>query len=178
MEHKFYLILQPLYYTLKRLGDTEKVISWKCKGLSTEKLATPTTTDNTHSPSIKWYKNSNFCLIFKGSCLKPKNATFTSSDIINYFVVYELDTWSRDLNSYFTLKGCLFGGVKLAKNADLDKYIYSGYGSRFDSRSEFLLSDCSVGKNVIIFGIDISSSVHSDNKKKDISILGNGPTQE
>ena len=25
---QFYLILQPLYYTLKRLGDTEKILSW------------------------------------------------------------------------------------------------------------------------------------------------------
>ena len=33
------------------------------------------------------------------------------------------------------------------------------------------------GKNVIIFGADMSSSVHVDNKKKDILILGEGPTQ-
>ena len=34
------------------------------------------------------------------------------------------------------------------------------------------------GKNVIIFEADMSSSVHVDNKKKDILILGEGPTQE
>ena len=33
------------------------------------------------------------------------------------------------------------------------------------------------GRDVIIFGVDISSSAHADNKKKDISILGKGPTQ-
>ena len=43
--------------------------------------------------------------------------------------------------SDFTLKYCLFGGVKLAKNADPDKYIYSGYGIGFDFRSEFSLPD-------------------------------------
>ena len=32
------------------------------------------------------------------------------------------------------------------------------------------------GQNVIIFGVDMSSSVHVDNKKKDILILGKGPT--
>ena len=32
-------------------------------------------------------------------------------------------------------------------------------------------------RNVIIFGVDISSSPHTDNKKKYISILGKGPTQ-
>ena len=62
-----------LYYTLKRLGDTEKVVSPISKGLSTEKLTTPSTTDNSLSPSFKWYGNSNFCLIFKGSCSKQRN---------------------------------------------------------------------------------------------------------
>ena len=47
----------------------------------------------------------------------------------------------------------------------------------FDSRSEFLFTDGSFGKNVIIFGADMSSSVHIDNKNKDILIIGEGPTQ-
>ena len=34
-----------------------------------------------------------------------------------------------------------------------------------------------MGKNVIIFGADMSSSVHTDNKGKDILILSEGPTQ-
>ena len=32
-------------------------------------------------------------------------------------------------------------------------------------------------RNVIIFGVDISSSLHIDNKKKDILILGIDPMQ-
>ena len=32
------------------------------------------------------------------------------------------------------------------------------------------------GRNVIIFGVDMNSSAHVDNKKKDILILGEGPT--
>ena len=35
-----------------------------------------------------------------------------------------------------------------------------------------------MSKNVIIFGVDMSSSVHIDNKKKDILILGFGSAQE
>ena len=34
-----------------------------------------------------------------------------------------------------------------------------------------------IGKNVIIFGVDMSSSSKIDNRKKDILILGKGPTQ-
>ena len=48
---------------------------------------------------------------------------------------------------------------------------------RFYSRSDFLFTVGSYGKNVIIFGIDMNSSVDIDNKGKDILILGEGPTQ-
>ena len=75
------------------------------------------------------------------------------------------------------MKDCLFGSVKLTKNADPDKYKYSGYGIGFDSRSEFSLSDGSIGKNVIIIGVDMSSSVHINNKEKDFLVLDTGPTQ-
>ena len=47
----------------------------------------------------------------------------------------------------------------------------------FDSRSEFLFTDGSMGKNVIIFGADMSSSVHIDNKNKDILNIVERPTQ-
>ena len=58
--------------------------------------------------------------------LKTKSATFTPPNIIIFFIIYELDTLSWDLNFGFTLKDCLFGGVKLATNADPDKHLYSG----------------------------------------------------
>ena len=77
----------------------------------------------------------------------------------------------------FCIKKFLFGSVKRTKNADPGKYNYSGYGIGFDSRSEFLFTDGSMGKNVIIFGTDMNSSVDIDNKGKDILILGEGPTQ-
>ena len=32
-------------------------------------------------------------------------------------------------------------------------------------------------RNVIIFGVDVGSSTKIDNRKKDILILGKGPTQ-
>ena len=43
--------------------------------------------------------------------------------------------------------------------------------------SQFSLTDGGVGKNVIIFGVGMSSSVDFDNMGKDILILGKGPTQ-
>ena len=70
----------------KTLGESEKVVSRNSKCLSAEKLTIPTTTDNSLSTSIRWYRDSNFCLVFKGSCLKQKNATFTPPNIINFLL--------------------------------------------------------------------------------------------
>ena len=70
----------------------------------------------------------------------------------------------------------MFGSARLIKNADLNKNKYSGYGIGFNLRSEFLLLDDSMGKNIIIFRVDMNSLVHIDNKDKNILILGEGPT--
>ena len=65
----------------------------------------------------------------------------------------------------------------MTKNADIDKYGYSGYGIGFDRRSSFSFPGGGFGQNVLIFEVDTSSSVHIDNKKKDILVLGKRPTQ-
>ena len=65
----------------------------------------------------------------------------------------------------------------MTKNADIDKYGYSGYGTGFDRRSSFSFPGGGFGQNIIIFGVDMSFSAHIDNKKKDILVLGKGPTQ-
>ena len=67
-----------------------------------------------------------------------ENKTFPPLNKVNLFIVYKLGTLSQDLNFDFSLKDCLFGTVELAKNADPDRYSYSGYGVRFDSPSRFL----------------------------------------
>ena len=113
---------------------------------------------------------------FNGHCL-IKNKISIPKKVINLYISYTLGPQLRNLNTYFTLGNCLFGSVKLTKNADLGKYKQSGYGIGFDSRSQFLFTDGTYGKNVIIFGADKSSSMHVENKGKDILILGEGPTK-
>ena len=76
------------------------------------------------------------------------------------------------------LVNCLFGAVGITKNADIDKNKYSGYGIRLDRTGVYLLPDGSFGINVVIFGVDMSLSVHVDNKGKESLIFGKGPTQE
>ena len=65
-----------------------------------------------------------------------------------------------------TIKNCLFGAATLTKNTDIDKYGYSGYGIVFDRGSSFSFSGGGFGQNIIIFGADMNSSPHIDNKKK------------
>ena len=85
-------------------------------------------------------------------------------------------TKSNSISGYPTFENCLSGFIKLTKNLDIDQYKYSGYGIGFDRRDEFSFGD-GLGQNVIIFGEDMSSSVHADNKTKNILVLGKGFTQ-
>ena len=117
-------------------------------------------------PDIKFNKH---CLI--------NNNSDPSLGAVNLYICYTLNQWSRDLNTDLTLGNCLFGSLKLTKNPDPDKYKYSGYIIGFDSRSQFSWTYGSMGRNIIIFGVDMSSSVHVGNKGKDILILGEGPIQ-
>ena len=112
---------------------------------------------------------------FTRSCLKQPNFTFTHKKIVNIYIVYKLRASSSN-SSDPTLKSCLFGAVTLTKNADIDKYKYSRYGIGFDKRGSFSLPGGGFGQNVVLFGADMSSSIHIDNKEKDILILGLGPT--
>ena len=58
----------------------------------------------------------------KGICLELDSVSFLHDYVVNLYISKELETWSRDLNTYFTLGVCCFGAVKLTKNADPDKY--------------------------------------------------------
>ena len=82
---------------------------------------------------------------------------------------------STSSNSDPTIKNCLFGAVTWTKNADIDKYIYSGYGIRFDRKSRFSFPGGGFGQNIIIFGVNMISSIHTDNKGRDTLILWEGP---
>ena len=102
---------------------------------------------------------------FNGSILRQPKVTYTHGKVVNIYIVYELGASSSHINDP-TLKNCLFGAVTLTKNVDIDKYVYSGYGIEFDRRSSFTFPGAGFGQNVLIFGADMSSSTHIDNKIK------------
>ena len=65
----------------------------------------------------------------------------------------------------------------MTKNADIEKYGYSGYGIGFDKRSSFSFPDGGFGQNVLIFGAEMSSLLILITIKKNMLVLGVGPTQ-
>ena len=168
-----YLGFEPINKHFKVIGNTLSISSWKSNGLSAETINPPTMS---LSPLIDYVGNV-IRLKFYGSCLKQSNkVTYTHRTIVNIYIVYELGASTSD-NNDLTLKNCLFGAVTLTKNADIEKYGYSGYGIGFDRRSSFSFPSGGFGQNVLIFGVDVSSSAHIDNKKKDLLVLAKGPIQ-
>ena len=107
--------------------------------------------------------------------------------MVDLFIVYELDTWSRDLDTYFTLKDCLGGSAKITKNDDRDKYKHSNYGIGFDSRLRIFIYRWKCKKKCHYFWIhavklgtcsgscntlnDLSNRVYVPNKTKLFNIL-------
>ena len=102
---------------------------------------------------------------------------YTHGKVVNLYIVYEISK-STNISDYPALEDCLVGSVSLAKNADIDNYGYSEYGVGFDRHGSFSSPDTGLGRNVIISGVDMSSSATINNRKKDILILGKGETQE
>ena len=95
--------------------------------------------------------------------------------VLNAYIVYALS--SNLCNFVPTLENYLFGAVNLSRNADIDKYKYSGYDIGFDLGEIFLFPNGKLTRNLIISAAVISSSVHIVNKKKDNFVLSEGLRQ-
>ena len=140
-----------------------------------ERINSMTVSKYSVTPFLDYY-GTKTRVEFSGSCLKQDKVTYTHGKVVNIYIVYEISK-SINISDYPTLEDCLFGAVSLTKNAGFHKYGYSGYGIGFDRHGSFSFPGPGLGKNVIIFGVDMSSSTKIDNRKKYILILGKGPTQ-
>ena len=145
------------YFKLNSVvGVIDRVLSWRFKGISDESIKPPRTSNNSLNPRLS-YNDTKIKVQFTGSCLKQPKFTFTHKKVVNIYIVYELGACSSH-SSNPTIKNCLFGAVTFTKNADIEKYKYSGYGIGFDRRSSFSFPSGGFGQNVLIFGVDMSSS--------------------
>ena len=107
------------------------------------------------------------------------------NNVINIYCVYKLDLIASIRDTSFTIQDALFGAMQITKNAtDNSKNIYKGDGICFDERSQFghtMIEGGRIhitnGRNVLIFGADMSFSVHTTNRANHIYVMGDGFTQ-
>ena len=91
----------------------------------------------------------------------------------------KLDPISSTRNTDYTIQNALFGVMKITKNTDSSKNNYTGCGICFDEGGQLhhTVKNCNFdrtanAKNVIIFGVDMSSSVHATNRANNIYVMG------
>ena len=108
-----------------------------------------------------------------------------NNNAINIYCVYKLDRIASSRDTSFTIQNALFGAMQITKNAtDNSKNNYKGYGICFDERSQFshtITEDgrahTTNGRNVLIFGVDMSFSAHATNRANHIYLMGDGLSQ-
>ena len=126
----------------------------------------------------------------QGNHFRQNNVLTSSNDhvinktVVNIYIVYKLDPLASTRDKSFTIQNALFGAMQITKNAaDNSKNNYKGYGICFE-RSEFGHTITEDGhahtadaRKVLIFGADMSSSVHATNRANHIYLMGTGLTQ-
>ena len=121
----------------------------------------------------------------QNNVLTSSNDHVFNENMVNIYIVYKLDPLASTRDKSFTIQNALFGAMQITKNAtDNDKNNYKGYGICFDERSEFGHKITEGGhahttdaRNVLIFGADMSFSVHATNRANHIYLMGTGLTQ-
>ena len=118
------------------VGNGGYIYYWQYKESSDEKINSITVSNYSVTPSLDYY-GTKARVEFSGSCLKQDKITYTQRKIVNIYINYEIRK-SINISDYPTLENCLFGAVRLTKNADIDRYGYSGYGIVFDRHESFI----------------------------------------
>ena len=106
-------------------------------------------------------------------------------NVINIYCVYKLDPIASSRDTSFTIQDALFGAMQITKYAtDNSKNNYKRYGICFDEGSQFghtmtegSRTHITNGRNVLLFGADMSFSIHRTNRANHIFVMGDGLTQ-
>ena len=151
---------------------------YSMNGIKDTKNETPILKNN--EKMYVYLKSSHFQ---QNNVLTSNNDHVTNENVVNTYIVYKLDPiTSRDTT--FTIQNAFFGAMQITKNVDTSKYNYKGYGICFDEESEFGHTITEGGRahttdarNVLIFGADMSFSVHATNRENNIYVMGSDLTQ-
>ena len=183
----YYLQQSNLVYECKIdsfIFDIKKISKWNSTGvLNISDYYSMNGIKDTKNETPILKNDEKMYVYLKGSHIQQNNVLTTSNDhvindnVINIYIVYKLDPITlRDTT--FTIQNALFGAMEITKNTDTSKYNYKGCGICFDEREEFThvgkrsnFSDTKDGRNVIIFGVDMSFSKHANNKANNIYVM-------
>ena len=162
------LLITQLYKYFEKVNNN--ISSGELKGLPNENISATSKISNNKFATNLIYEYARVKAKFNGGLLKQDKVTYNHGPKVNIYIVYRLIPDTKD--SSIALEDCLFGAVKLTKNVDIDKYEYFQYGIGFDSRGSFSHPSGGDGRNAIIFGVDMNSSAHANNKTRSILVLG------
>ena len=135
-------------------------------------------------PDIK--NDGRLYIYLSGNHFQQNKVIIPNNDnVITIYCVYGIQPISSSRDTTFTIQNALFGAMQITKDAtDNSKSNYKGYGICFDERSQFghtITEDgrahTTNGRNVLIFGVDMSFSVHATNRANNIYVMGDGLTQ-
>ena len=103
----FHSILK--YFTL----NNKCITKWKSKGISNESLQIISKSDNSLTPSVKYYVKK-VKLKLAGSVFQQKTITYNHKKVGNLYIVYRITGFHSTSNDP-GLANSLFGAVKLTK---------------------------------------------------------------
>ena len=185
----FYMDQSYLVYNCKSSSfryTTNRISAWRSAGVfnyfdNSNMNAVGDTSRN--KPDLK--NDGRMHVYLSGNYFKQDRTRIPNNDnALNIYIVYKLDPIASSRDTTFTVQNALFGAMQITKNADTSKYDYKGYGICFGERSEFGHTITESGfahttdaRNVLIFGADMSFSVHKTNRANHIYLMGTGLTQ-
>ena len=111
------------------LDRNKKVTTWISTGISSEKTRP---FDTNLQPTMSYLANGTVNLKFNSSILVQRSF------------------------SYFTLKNCLFGTLRLVRNTIKSKFTYNGQGIAFDGQGSWSFGN-DIARNGVISGVDNTS---------------------
>ena len=181
----FFYYLQQNYLVYECKIDSfnakgSEISTWKSTGISNHP-------DNSSMNVVVNSKGNRPVLIMSGlmrvhlydNYFTQNKALKRNSSALNIYIAYELNPISSTRNTDYTIQNALFGAMKITKNTDSSKNNCTGYGLCFDEGGEFShtvrqgnFDRTTSAKNVIIFGVDMSSSIHATNRANNIYVMG------
>ena len=163
------------------------ISEWKSTGIYNHSSDSNMNAVTDAKTNLRNFKNDGRMHVYlSGNHFQQNVAGIPNIDnVVNIYCVYKLDPIASTRDTSFTIQDVLFGAMQITKNAtDNSKNNYKRYGICFDERSQFghtMIEDgrthITNDRNVLIFGADMSFSVHATNRANHIYVMGDGFTQ-